>query len=156
MSKREKILLVFVLLAGVAAAIYYLPDLLGGGQAAKKRAAREAQVSELEQNARKLPIINEIGRVEQYVLNNLRKEWQRDPFLELAKLQEAEAAKTQVGLVYQGFLSAGPKTFAIINGMEYLVGETVVDTRLRITSANEHRVVLTGDNNVETILTLQE
>jgi hypothetical protein len=156
MSKREKILILCCLLAAVGTVALYFPDMFSGDRAAKRLSERTEKLEQIEKNARNLPISLEIGRKEQYVLTGLGKDWPRDPFLNLSTLQEGEAPKGGPALVYNGFIAMGNKSFAIINGAEYMVGETVADTRLKVTSVGQQRVVLTGDNNIETVLVLQE
>ena len=69
-----------------------------------------------------------------YLLKRASVAWTRDPFLDrqtaltyeaekMAQEEAKEVSAAELGLVYSGYLMAGDKSLAVINGLEYEEGE---------------------------------
>jgi hypothetical protein len=69
-----------------------------------------------------------------YLLKRAAETWPRDPFLDrqtaltyeaekMAQEETKEVSAAELGLVYSGYLMAGDKSLAVINGLEYEEGE---------------------------------
>ncbi|MEW5725068.1 MAG: hypothetical protein AB1896_18290 [Thermodesulfobacteriota bacterium] len=137
MSKREKIIIALM----AAAMLYGGYELLFGsrpsattpGPSTEEVAAFVAEMSGL--LAAKSPALAHAP----YILSRASAEWQKDPFAgrELvalyhteSKVREEESAEAvpvilggELGLAYTGFLQSGENALAIINGLEYEVGD---------------------------------
>jgi hypothetical protein len=76
--------------------------------------------------------------------------WKQDPFLEIRKAQAPrpdttgpkDPGRLPVNLVYSGFIELGAKRMAIINGMEYEVGDTVNPSGFTIKSVQPTKVLM--------------
>lgn len=136
MSKREKIiiavLVVVVLLGG-----YFL---LGSRKSGPTAIKPEVVVKQLEETQKFVASVNQAKAQEPgdtvfapYIIMRAKSKWPADPFLDrdTAVSFEAEKVKTEVpeitnrdlGLSYTGYLVAGSHIIAIINGIEYEVGD---------------------------------
>jgi len=88
--------------------------------------------------------------------------WTKDPFIQsieplkkrLIKTEAPEkpvTTSTRSGLIYTGFLKLGPTKLAVINGMEYSIGESLDTGGLYVKSISPHHVVIGKVNGMETI-----
>ena len=89
--------------------------------------------------------------------------WDKDPFLEVESPEKAETAVQGprvaaggLGLVYSGYLEAGDKRLAVINGLGYEVGEKVGSVGHVITSISPTQVVLEIKGTAKVILPMEE
>jgi hypothetical protein len=95
-----------------------------------------------------------------YLISSAESEWENDPFivydLKYLKLDEAGIEKIVVDLSYTGFIQAGKKALAVINGMEYTHGELLKDVGYKVFSITSAQVVLLTEANKKIILQLEE
>lgn len=129
MSKREKIIVVLALVGVLYAAYTFLftappKPPFGGGGAKLEETNRFA--NEMLQNIQK----EGETTAEDYLLKRLSTEWPSDPMIASATQLKAERitkveepVRFDVNLVYSGFLALGNTNLAIINGLEYGVGD---------------------------------
>lgn len=68
--------------------------------------------------------------VDFYIISKAESEWKRNPFIEKSAYREYSAKEDAAGgkgsgikIIYSGFVDAGNKKMAVINGLEYSVGE---------------------------------
>ena len=101
-----------------------------------------------------------LSKEQTYILQKARAEWKQDPFIQIRpKLTRDEAAERQPLVVnskilYTGFLEMGNKRLAIINGMEYEVGDTLERTGLVVRNISPSRVVVAAPDNKNKTLIL--
>lgn len=71
---------------------------------------------------------NETIKAETYVAMSAEKEWKNDPF-SASNVLHSESTKVSIGrmkeirLIYSGYLEVGTRKIAVINGMDYQVGD---------------------------------
>jgi hypothetical protein len=161
MSKREKILIALMLLA----AIYgiYAWFLSSPQQAATLN-------DDNEQKGLNAFIINVVQKAttglsknQAYVLQKAGAKWKRDPLIQIEPKTSGQDENSQQSvltskIMYTGFLRMGDKRLAIINGMEYEVGEILEPGGFTIRSISPSRVVIAppGRKKKTLILPMEE
>lgn len=127
MTKREKMILAIT--AVVALVGVYMLLFSPSGKSTESSTAR-ARLTELRDLATK--ISEEIKKedltaTERHILERADSEWVKDPFVGKKLLASAEATrdKENLNIAYTGFVDTGRKRLAVINGLEYEIGETL-------------------------------
>ena len=147
MSKREKIILAVVLVALLYAAYTFYP-VPSSSQRTNVVAEKEldgvrALSTQLSDELKKDTLTDN----ERYILERATAEWSTDPFLE-KKLSSAlmptrGAAGAQSNeFVYSGYLEVNQRRLAVINGMEYVVGEQLESGGYIVKSIDPEKVTL--------------
>jgi type II secretory pathway component PulC len=123
MSKREKIILVIMALVIMGGVIYYISS------------KREVVVRERESELKELNTFvnttitgmnkNNLTAPEIRAIASAETEWGRDPYRAPVIKEEEKQKLLNVSFAYTGYLKAGKKKIAVINGLEYLVGEEI-------------------------------
>ena len=100
-----------------------------------------------------------LSKEQTYILQKAQAEWKQDPFIQIRpKLTRDEAEERQPLVVnskilYTGFLEMGNKRLAIINGMEYEIGDILERTGLVVRKISpSHVVVAAPDNKNKTLI----
>ncbi|MCG8566358.1 MAG: general secretion pathway protein GspB [Desulfobacterales bacterium] len=165
MSKRELIIVVIAALVGIYGILDYLilPRLGSANKSETSLKARQeieafssdamAQLAST-QKLEGPPAIKEI-------IPLAEGHWPRDPFgtapSDSGKPDEDPGEDPdQPDLVYSGFMQAGDHILAVINNMEYSIGELVKETGLTLSQITPAKVVLKNSSQREIILELQE
>jgi len=95
-----------------------------------------------------------------YVITKAETNWKNDPFAvytaDTLKVDDAVSAEKLPELSFTGFIQAGRKILAVVNGMEYTIGEMLKDVGYKVFSITPSRVVLLTEANKEIILQLEE
>ena len=95
-----------------------------------------------------------------YLISKAESKWDNDPFLIYGpadiELDETILVEEIAELSYTGFIRAGRKALAVINGMEYTIGEILKDVGYKVFKITSSRVVLLTEANKEIILQLEE
>lgn len=103
--------------------------------------------------------IKDRGHME-YLISRAEADWTRDPFrAESAKAvedTETDSDAKAPELVYSGFIRAGNRFLAVVNGMEYRVGEMLNELGYKVEKITPSQVVLRTEANKEIILYLEE
>jgi hypothetical protein len=97
-----------------------------------------------------------------YMISKAGANWTKDPFIlslePLKKRQTTEqvpqqqvAQPSRSGFIYTGYLELGQTKVAVINGMEYVVGESLDSNGLYVKSISPHHVVIGKVSGLETI-----
>jgi hypothetical protein len=145
MTKRERIILAVTAIAIVAGTLYFIVD--RGSKVAPGPARPDLKVLQdfagLTEEALKKAALTD---AQAYILEQASVEWVSDPFLgrklTAAKLESAKAAEIPALLAYTGFVIAGQARLAVINGMEYQVGEVVMGSELVVQAIDPQNVVV--------------
>jgi hypothetical protein len=99
-----------------------------------------------------------------YVVTRAESDWLRKPFLEAAqtdmvaaptpeeKRAEQTAQELATALVYSGYLEAGATRLAIINGLEYEIGEKLKQGEWTVKKIFPNRVEVGRPNNPDNIV----
>lgn len=166
MSKREQILL----LGAIGAALYGLVVVLLPSSGAGPSLAEQTHLARLNAFAADVSLQIETrkpDRFEALVLKLSETPWAQDPFHhgqlpgEKAEAEEeqtapeaepAEAATPQLAVVYTGYLAAGPRRLAIVNGVRYGEGDELITAPFTVEKIAPDKVTLvsrTGDARLE-------
>ena len=85
----------------------------------------------------------DLTKAEQYALDRTAAEWGEDPFYAKKYVVRDEKQKIErPKFTYSGFIAMGKRKMAIINGMEYSVGEELEIGGYVLRDVNPDRVVL--------------
>ena len=98
----------------------------------------------------------------QYMINQAGLEWDKDPFIHssqpLQKRLASEITQRQhkpkaerANFTYSGFMQSGTTKIAIINGLEYIEGESLADKTHYVKSISPQRVAIGKVQGTETI-----
>jgi len=130
MKPREKIIIISAVASMIAYLVYAL---LPGGTT---RLPTENEAQQLEATHAFVPDMSKILtqddtlKADTYILTQAATEWRQKPFLVSEKPIEADGSPAStaestetIPFRYTGYLEAGDKKLAVINGMEYEVGE---------------------------------
>ena len=100
-----------------------------------------------------------------YLLSRAETEWPKDPFLqpglivksEVTVEKKEEVFDEEVNFTYSGYLDIGNRKLAIIDGMEYEIGEALKDGKYYIKKITPVQVVIGATKgNREIIFPLEE
>lgn len=131
---------------------------------------RHAEVGELDPFFREMRTMLEANRLDHSIVSfcgTIEKEWSGDPFGEAVCIESSledeesdsnddtvrepsaggpsgEIAVTSAGVEYTGYLSAGDRRFAIIDGREYAVGDRLVDEPFTVMTILPDSVIIQG------------
>lgn len=142
MKKREKIILAVMGVALLCAAYVFLSDRSSPQTnvvTEQNLASVKAFSAQLTEDLKK----DILTGPDRYVLERAEAEWASDPFLGKKLSSAVETAGGQPGIfAYSGYLEAGRKRLAIINGMEYQVGEQLEPGGYVVLSIDPEKVIL--------------
>jgi len=145
MTQREKIILGVTAIAIVAGALYLIVD-RGPGTAPGAPRADLKSLQEFASLTGEELKKADLTETQAYILERASAEWAGDPFLgralTAAKAEAAKAAEIPAALAYTGFVIAGNSRLAVINGMEYQVGEMVLGSELVLQAIDPQNVVV--------------
>jgi hypothetical protein len=135
MEKREKVLLALMIIAiGYGAFELFVRPAFKTADA--PAAVNVDEATNLSQTLSKSLAEAELRVEEKLILEKAAAPWTADPFYDWPHPRAAEATDTkpalaleQIGktIIYSGYLEMGRTRIAVINGLEYRVGETLVD-----------------------------
>ena len=160
MSKREKIIL-----AVMAAAILYGVFSFTLGKS--ERGAADPQAAMKELNDFVVEVAAELNRKDSktwdYVLTRAAAGWRNDPFRMLSQTVQKETLEVKniptpgdAPLAYTGFIIAGDRKLAIINGIEYETGDVIERGGYRVGAINEREVVIERGVGERLMLMIEE
>jgi len=146
MKKREKIILAVMGVALLFAAYIFLSDRSSpqtNVATEQNLASVKAFSAQLTEDLKK----DILTGPDRYVLERAEAEWASDPFLAKKLSSAVETAGGAGGgqpgiFAYSGYLEAGRKRLAIINGMEYQVGEQLEPGGYVVLSIDPEKVIL--------------
>ncbi|MBI9077659.1 MAG: hypothetical protein JEZ02_19805 [Desulfatibacillum sp.] len=162
MAKREK----FIIIVAILAVLGYVGSLLfaGGGDGGKSPrgavaskggpAGVGASIDSLAQlqksidESQKTVSDAKPEEIAVYVVANSDRPFPQDPFYFRVKAQETESETVveeevmvpSITLIYTGFIQVGRKFMAIINGLEYEIGDDVAGTGFLLRSIRPDRI----------------
>ena len=162
MSKREQIILGFVVLAVLYAGYNYL-----GTSEKRPQIKTEEELTDLKNlMADVTKQVNKavLSDTETFLIKRAEVNWKRDPFLSpgvpvkfTSGSEPSELSDQGLDFTYSGYLETGDKKLAIINNMEYEAGEMLAEGGFIVRSISTNRVeigVIGGKNTI--ILPLEE
>lgn len=153
MSRREKIIVFIAFLA----VLYGAYDFFIASPAKKSEsipvvssftpAAKTVETNTLVKEISDVLQENETIKAETYVAVSAEKEWKSDPF-SASNVLHAESAKVSIGktkeirFIYSGYLEVGSKKIAVINGMDYQVGDELEMNGYTVKHITPSRVIV--------------
>ncbi|MBU4100100.1 MAG: hypothetical protein KKH20_01825 [Proteobacteria bacterium] len=162
MSKREQIILGFVLAAVLYAGYNYL-----GTSEKHPQIKTEEELTDLKNLIADVTAqVNKaaLSDTETFLIKRAEADWKRDPFLSpgepvnfTSDSELSELSDQGLGFTYSGYMETGDKKLAIINNMEYEVGEMLAEGGFIVRSISDRRVEIGeigGKNTI--ILPLEE
>ncbi|MBU4185802.1 MAG: hypothetical protein KKC23_06345 [Proteobacteria bacterium] len=162
MSKREQIILGFVALAILYAGYNYL-----GISEKHSRIKTEEELTDLKNLM--VNVATQVNKAvlsdtETFLIKRAEANWKQDPFLSpgvsvkfTSDSELSELSDQGLSFTYSGYLETADKKLAIINNMEYKVGEMLAEGGFVVRSISANRVeigVVGGKNTI--ILPLEE
>ena len=146
MSKREKIILAVMLVALLAGVFIFFsgPSHQETNVATEKELANvKALSTQLAADVKKDALTDS----EKYVLERAEANWPRDPFLEkklspVPQMAGGASGARPTDFAYSGYIDVGNWRLAIINGLEYLVGDQLESGGYVVKSIDPEKVVL--------------
>jgi hypothetical protein len=94
-----------------------------------------------------------------YLIAKAESSWPSDPFIVYENDKAGDLLTSEENipdLFYTGFIQAGEKALAIINGMEYLPGEQIREIGFTVQSITASQVVLVTETSREIILQIED
>lgn len=163
MSKREQIILIIMGLAILAGGYIFLFT----GSSGTGRVDSEKKLKELNRfvsDVAKSLSRKDLSGKETYVLDRASAKWAKDPFLEKAELSpesrkdiEIDTSAIAKSFSYSGYLEMGNRKLAVINGMEYEIGEELGRAGYIVKSIFPTMAVIgPAGENIEITLSLEE
>ncbi len=164
MKKRELVIIGIALLAVIYGALDYL--VFSNSSKDKGLKNHDVEMKELDKslvfwNAE----LSEVDRSYEvdfnYLITMAETKWKKDPFIESDFEGENSSddnsdGENLVELIYSGFLTAGENILAVINGMEYNIGDILLEIGYEVISITPESVVLLTEFNKEIIIFLEE
>lgn len=163
MSNREKIILVLMGLAVLYGAYTYLwpsGDNAPPGQAKKSTEELNTYVLGI---AASLPQMT-LTKTEKYVIASAGAQWPENPFLTV-RMPEKEPPRPEeeepipaeeLNLRYTGYVEMSGRRLAVVNGIEYAVGEWLKDVGYKIARIDPKQVIIESKNQRQFILPIEE
>lgn len=148
-SKREKIILVVV----VIAVLYFVFDIFVLGDTVTRSPKMDEDVMRntlMETDALVASVLatikdSELAEVEEYIIDRAGRPWPRDPFFVGMPTDRTDAVADDALLVtftYTGYIVMGDALVAIINGVDYRVGEELEKPGFVLQSVTPNHVVI--------------
>ncbi len=149
MKRREKIILglmALVIAYGFYALFFSSPHKKTDIYAGKKSEELSRIITEISLDLSKSGPTEE----DNYVIARAKSDWVKDPFLEkkasvtkeIQKPKEPEVVIPKFTFAYSGFMKMGELKIAIVNGLEYKIGEEVVPDKCVIREIYPNKVII--------------
>jgi hypothetical protein len=149
MKKLEKRQIIILVIAALCV-LYAAYEFLIAKPAAKKAPVQVAPVAEsLNSNTRTGDLTSyQVSKVDLYIKEKAERDWSKSPFWETTAYREFVGKEAGVGAVqatkfiYSGYIDAGHKKIAIINGAEYGAGESLELKDQMLKSVTNAKVII--------------
>lgn len=145
MNNREKIFVGLALLAALYAGISFL--LPGKSNEIVRTGIDEKPAEEFLREVAESLASHQLTKAEKVLLEKAEISWPLQPFVSvnMPVLEDTSDSQRQTSVeafVYAGYIQVGSRRLAIINGMEYDIGDPVADASLTVRGISSERVVL--------------
>ena len=126
LNKRQIIILVIAALFVLYVTYDYL--ILGPAGKEVKTGTNSAEINTFVNNLQNDLIKDITAGVDVYIIGRAEADWQKNPFWERHSYKEWAAREGAAGIsaskiIYSGYVDSGKKKLAVINGLEYRIGE---------------------------------
>jgi hypothetical protein len=162
-KQREKVILIIAF----AAVVYAVYALFLSGSPQPSYSSPEGQLETARTFASDMStamIKDDTSSADTYVITKAATEWAREPFLVSEKpiksrtvQAETDEESHEVPFLFTGYLRAGDKTLAVINGMEYEIGETLDPGGFTVRNISRTQVFIENSlDGTTTVLSMDE
>ena len=151
MSKREKIIVVIMVISILFSLSYYLTPSFTrtGDKSGEQFAESEKIIQEIATELKKVAA----SPNENYVIARAEAAWAKDPFYRRIQPAQEKSAAGAREIVYSGFVDMGEKKLAVINGGTYQVGEKLdFGSAFFLKSVEPSQVVIADRQNQRNIV----
>jgi len=100
-----------------------------------------------------------VSAADRYIIQQAEKAWPRNPFLQTGELLKSKPVEARAGvsietvqLAYTGFLQISDRFLAIVNGMEYEVGEQLAEVGYFVENITPAAVVIRSESSPKKIV----
>lgn len=150
MNKREKIIVALMAVVVLVALISFIPSPFSGK--ADVSSSSQAKLTEVRELATKISEEmnkEDLTKTEKLILERADTAWSKDPFIGKSLTAAVQPGQGQgqaldSNFSYTGFIDTGTKRLAVINGMEYEVGEMLQSGGYIVSIIDPRVVVLEG------------
>jgi len=157
MSKREKIIVIFMVAIAVIAAAHFLIVYVSTTNGILTQLREADNLDEFVASLSGSILDNRVTKTDIYVMELLQESWQSSAFQSFQederKVQTVQEEngddldKVARKYVYSGFIKADGRFFGIIDGIEYEVGDEVVGGGgYRVMEINAKQIIVTKEN----------
>lgn len=164
MSKREKIILIIMALTVIYG--FYALFLENPTTREDKLTASGSKLDEFNKFITTVAALTKGGLSSEdtYIIERIPVNWAKDPLLNTRQSfdfkpdeEKEDMTLEKLGISYSGFMKMGKKSLAIINGLEYEIGEELPDNGHIVDQIYANRVVIvTGDSRKKISVPLDE
>lgn len=159
MGKREKIILSLMVLSIFLYGIYHFSSIKPSDTGIKGPEKKEAKLNKFVADIAVKLKKKDISRTDKHIIAMAKSEWAGDPFLRVAlpvesqpKQERVAASALNVNFIYSGYMEMGDNRLAVINGMEYVVGEKLDPGGYIVNSISPAQVVIGIEGTNQTIV----
>ena len=145
MARREKVLIIGALLVAIFGIFQFIkpkPETAPRDQSSVRSADSRELIQKIETELQK----EALNESETTVLAKAALEWSRDPFVGKKLLPLGDANRFDDSgakdLLYTGYIISGNRKLAIINGLEYMVGDRLITGEFILRHIHPETVVL--------------
>lgn len=166
MAKLNKRQIIILVVMGVVV-LYGAYELIFAGSA--RKAGTEVKSNPVEINSFVSGLTNELAkdsssaRADAYIIARAEADWQKNPFLEKGLYKEwaaregtSEKSAAAAKFIYSGYVDSGKKKIAVINGIEYSVGEKLEIKGYALKKITNSKVVISTNTGSEVEILIQE
>lgn len=153
LKKREIIILVIAALFVLYAGYEYLI-----ARPASKKVETSANVDSVKKNTSISELTNDLGKdkltdFDAYAIKRIETDWGKNPFWEknsykewAAKEDAAKGGSTAAKIIYSGYVDSGKNKMAVINGLEYRIGEQLETEGYYLRQISPSKVIIFNKN----------
>jgi hypothetical protein len=156
MSKREKILLAATLVVALygGLTLFVFPSMKTKTPAPSQPGVSVTPLSGAAEKRMNQVLNLEVEQpVKTQMIARIESAWPKDPFVQPEQRTGAQTARPDAppillsGMDYSGYLFAGGRVMAVINGNEYGKGDTLLDLGYQVVHITPEKVVVQQDQN---------
>ncbi len=159
MAKREKIILSLMVLSIFLYGIYHFSSIKPSDTGIKRPQKKEEKLDKFVADIAVKLKKKDISRTDKHIIATAKSAWAGDPFLRVAlpvesqsKQERVAASALNVNFIYSGYMEMGDNRLAVINGMEYVVGEELDPGGYIVNSISPAQVVIGIEGTNQTIV----
>ncbi len=153
MSKREKFIVGAAIIALLFAGVYYLLPGSTSKEDSLTSATNNDNTKDWIQEMEKSVAKQKLNKQQQKILDRIQSNntWSNDIFYDRVKKSSIGQKDTPTNLAYTGYMEFQGQEYAVINGLEYTVGEKLDSGNYQIKEISPTKVVLRAKERTITV-----